>query len=173
MSASRTVVVATDGSSWSEAALTTGIEIAKAWGAKLVALSVAPAPSVFTTPSTEVLGVPIADRGVVESYQRVAEKAAVRAREEGVPDAVPVTLLGYPIDRILEYIDEVAPDLVVVGSRGLMGARRVLLGSVSAGLSQQSHCPILIARPRPPSEGKFPGRAASSSKERAAAPRRT
>lgn len=52
-------------------------------------------------------------------------------------------LPGEPAEVILQVVDEVDADLVVVGSKGMQGARRVL-GSVPNTISHQADCSVLI-----------------------------
>ena len=53
---------------------------------------------------------------------------------------------GRPVDSILRVAEEEKADLIVMGSRGLGGAREVLLGSVSSGVLHHAACPVLIVR---------------------------
>lgn len=51
---------------------------------------------------------------------------------------------GSPADVVLEAADEVNADLIVVGTRGLRGARRLVLGSVSEAVVARSHRPVVV-----------------------------
>jgi nucleotide-binding universal stress UspA family protein len=51
--------------------------------------------------------------------------------------------LGNPPDEVLAEVDEVVPDLVVVGRRGLGRAASLVLGSVSSSLLRHSQVPVL------------------------------
>lgn len=55
---------------------------------------------------------------------------------------------GHEADEILKAAKRLRADLIVVGSRGLTGLRRVLLGSVSQAVAHQSPCPVLVVRPK-------------------------
>ena len=54
--------------------------------------------------------------------------------------------LGHPVHRILSVALDEKVDLIVMGSRGLGGFERLLLGSVSEGVLRHAHCPVLIVR---------------------------
>lgn len=54
--------------------------------------------------------------------------------------------VGSPVERILEVAQEIDADLIVLGSHGLGGWKRLLLGSVSDGVLHHAHCSVLIAR---------------------------
>jgi len=53
---------------------------------------------------------------------------------------------GEPADAILDVAEETGADLIVVGNKGMTGARRFLLGSVPNKISHHAPCGVLIAR---------------------------
>jgi nucleotide-binding universal stress UspA family protein len=50
------------------------------------------------------------------------------------------------ISAILEYADKIDTDLIIVGTRGITGFKRILLGSVASGIVTYAHCPVLVIR---------------------------
>jgi nucleotide-binding universal stress UspA family protein len=76
--------------------------------------------------------------------------ADVGVRPGGVPTSVEV-LNGPPAEVIEDYLQPT--DLLVIGSRGIGGVRRLLLGSVSSALVQTARCPVLVVRPEPADPG--------------------
>src|SRR5215210_2178953 len=52
--------------------------------------------------------------------------------------------MGTAATEITDLAEEMSLELVVVGSRGLGGTRRALVGSVSDAVAQHAHCPVLI-----------------------------
>ena len=50
--------------------------------------------------------------------------------------------------------EELGAGMIVVGSRGLGGVRRALMGSVSDSVVRHAHCPVLVVRDRRPGENK-------------------
>lgn len=68
-----------------------------------------------------------------------------RLRHGSKAEARTHVLRGEPAEVILQVADEVNADLVVVGSKGMHGARRVL-GSVPNTISHQADCAVLIVR---------------------------
>jgi nucleotide-binding universal stress UspA family protein len=48
---------------------------------------------------------------------------------------------------IIHLAEELGVGLIVMGSRGLGGVRRALMGSVSASVVRHAHCPVLVVRP--------------------------
>jgi nucleotide-binding universal stress UspA family protein len=53
---------------------------------------------------------------------------------------------GRPDDEIVKFAEEVGAGMIVMGSRGLGGVRRALLGSVSESVVRHAHCPVLVVR---------------------------
>ena len=53
---------------------------------------------------------------------------------------------GDPADAILDVAEETKADLIVVGNKGMTGARRFLLGSVPNKVSHHAPCSVLIIR---------------------------
>jgi nucleotide-binding universal stress UspA family protein len=54
--------------------------------------------------------------------------------------------MGKAAAEIVELAQELGAGLVVVGSRGLGGIRRALMGSVSDSVVRHAHCPVLVVR---------------------------
>ncbi|KAJ3028422.1 UNVERIFIED_CONTAM: hypothetical protein HDU68_001753 [Siphonaria sp. JEL0065] len=55
-------------------------------------------------------------------------------------------LRGDPRDEICNMTEKLHADVLVIGTRGLTGVRRAMMGSVSEYLSKHSHCPCLVVR---------------------------
>ncbi len=53
---------------------------------------------------------------------------------------------GRPDEEIVELAEEIDAGLVAVGSRGLGGVRRALMGSVSDSVVRHAHCTVLVVR---------------------------
>jgi nucleotide-binding universal stress UspA family protein len=54
--------------------------------------------------------------------------------------------MGMPAVEITDLAEELGVGLVVVGSQGLGGIRRTLMGSVSDSVVRHAHCPVLVVR---------------------------
>ncbi|MDP3091520.1 MAG: universal stress protein [Nitrospira sp.] len=84
-------------------------------------------------------------RKVFSQAQRFLERLGTQVRPG---DARPEVLVkwGLPLTGIVGVLKKKQADLVVVGSRGLSGVRRFLLGSVSEGVLHSAPCSVLISR---------------------------
>jgi nucleotide-binding universal stress UspA family protein len=83
-------------------------------------------------------------------YEREARQVLASQVDtiEGMGGAVaePRLLKNPPIDAILDLCEELEPDLLVMGSRGLGSIRLTLMGSVAEGVVHHSRCPVLVVR---------------------------
>ena len=52
-----------------------------------------------------------------------------------------------PADTIIEYAQEKGMDMIIIGTHGHTGLKKLLLGSVAFGVLHQSHIPVLLIRP--------------------------
>src|SRR5215203_638162 len=74
------------------------------------------------------------------------EEQAEPIRSEGVKTAQSHLLLGRPDAAIVWLAEEIGAGLVLVGSRGLGGMKRTLIGSVSDSVARHAHCPVMVVR---------------------------
>lgn len=64
---------------------------------------------------------------------------------EGV-HAIYVAEFGPPADRIVEYAAKYQVDLIVMGTHGRTGLKRLLMGSVAEAVVRKAHCPVLAIK---------------------------
>ena len=136
------IVVGTDGSKTADRALTRAFELARLTGARLHVVSAyAPAPARVSggAPASEAAEWSVGPDFEVDA---VLDRAGGRARSEGV-EIKAHSPKGDPADAILSVAKEIDADLIVLGSRGMQGARRVL-GSVPNKVSHRAPCDVLI-----------------------------
>jgi len=142
------ILVAIDGSPNSDDALDAAIDLAKQYGSDLTILTVAPVVPVYL-PSTGPYLPPTFTESDVDRYRTLVDDAVRRARDAGVTTVAGVCGQGVVVDEILSHLETHPTDLVVVGSRGLSAAKRLLIGSISAALVSHAPCPVLVVRARP------------------------
>ncbi len=133
------VAVAIDGSSPAANALDAGIELARRFGARLTVLTV---QALRTDHESSIPW-----KAEEDALRVMLEEAREKARAHGVEHVDVAFLTGHAIEAIVEFADRSGVGLLVVGSRGLSRGSRLLLGSVSSGLVQNAHCPVLVIRP--------------------------
>lgn len=138
----RTIVVGTDGSSSAERAVERSIDLAGTDGARLVIVT-----AFERSESTPNESIPADVRWLAtdpNEAERHARHGRERAAERGVTDVVVQALEGEPADELLEAARTFDADLIVVGSVGLTGSARFLLGSVASSVLHHAPCDVLV-----------------------------
>jgi nucleotide-binding universal stress UspA family protein len=144
----RSIVVGTDGSDTAKEAVRQAAELAKALGANVLLVS-AYEPVPESRLQQERTEVPSDVSWMVnprEDVQAVLDGEADRIKSAGVPDVETYAREGDPADAILDVAEEKSADLIVVGNKGMTGARRFLLGSVPNKVSHHAPCNVMIVR---------------------------
>ena len=81
-----------------------------------------------------------------EDVDATLSEVAEQAREAGVETVRTFARQGDPADAILDVAEEQGSGLIVVGNKGMTGAKRFLLGSVPNKVSHHAPCSVLIIR---------------------------
>jgi nucleotide-binding universal stress UspA family protein len=141
------MVVGTDGSETAGEAVRQAAELAKQLGAKVHVVS-AYEPVPEGRLREERQQVPGDLQWMVnprEDVDQTLTAAAERLRDAGV-DVATHAREGDPADAILDVAEEEKADLIVVGNKGMTGAKRFLLGSVPNKVSHHAPCSVMIIR---------------------------
>ena len=143
----RTIVVGTDGSETASKAVGQAAELAASVGSTLLIVS-AFEPVGPTRLRDEAAQAPEDVRWMVnprEDVDATLNAAVELADELGVATRT-FARQGDPADAILDVAEEQGADLIVVGNKGMTGAKRFLLGSVPNKISHHAPCSVLIIR---------------------------
>ncbi len=141
------IVVGTDGSDTAAEAVRQATELASTTGATLDIVSAyEPVPrDRLREEAQEVPGDVAHEVGPREDVNQVLESALQTAKQSGVEvQAHPRE--GEPADALLDVAENVKADLIVVGNKGMTGAKRFLLGSVPNKVSHHAPCGVWIVR---------------------------
>lgn len=131
------VLVATDGSEVADAAVAHGVEVAARFDAAVEFLTVVDVRDLENAPTAD-------DRRA--AARDVVADLAARADERGLEGRHEVRT-GVPAEAILEHVEDVGADLVVVGTHGRTGYRRLVLGSVAESVLRAAPVPVLTVPP--------------------------
>ena len=143
----RSIVVGTDGSDTATQAVRQAIELARSVGARIELVS-AYEPVSDARLREESIVVPEDLQWMInprEDVEATLEEAAREVRAAGVEVEV-FARQGDPADAILDVAEERGSDLIVIGNKGMTGAKRFLLGSVPNKVSHHAPCSVLIVR---------------------------
>lgn len=131
------LLLATDGSKYSEAAVKRALGLAGRHQGQLTAVAVAYTNDEFYALAPSVV------QGLVEQ----AEGLLVKVREQGTTAGVTVDTVvrqGEPFEAICALAEEMPATMIIMGSHGRKGLTRLLMGSVTEHVVGLAHCPVLI-----------------------------
>ena len=136
----KTIVVGTDGSKTAQQAVDQAAFLAAKVDAELHIVSGYKLPAAVYP--GEAFVVPVTDSEIRDSVQAVLDDAASGARDQGL-HVVTHARSQAAAQALLDVAAERDADLIVVGSRGMSGARRVL-GSVPNNITHHAECSVLV-----------------------------
>jgi nucleotide-binding universal stress UspA family protein len=132
----RTILVPTDFSKHAGTALDVARTLARDHGARLIVLHVDMQYSGTLAMTID----PGTSRKALDAIREQLEGSDLKCSVETQ------LRIGDPVDEILEAIATENPDLVVVGSHGRTGLRRLIMGSVAEAVLRRSPCPVITVR---------------------------
>ncbi len=135
------IVAAVDGSDESLAAALYAIQLAKAIGATIVTLYVIQLPEYISDgvrarlrDELRTKGQDVLDKVKKESKARVSVSGKLFETTSSV------------VDAICEFASAEKADVIILGTRGLGGVSKLMLGSVAVGVARSAGCPVLVVR---------------------------
>ena len=140
------ILLATDGSEEASLAARTAVDLADKTGSEL---HVAFVLRTQDTPDYHIMGFDIEEpheEGIKQMGQRLLDEQVRWVEEAGGTVAGAHFRMARPDQGILAVGEDVGAGLIVLGSRGLGGVKRALMGSVSDSVVRHAHCPVLVVR---------------------------
>jgi nucleotide-binding universal stress UspA family protein len=147
MNAYRKILVAVDGSPASTRGLREAVRLAKSEEAELVIYNVVDEFYAFATPDAAVAGVDLVPT-LREGGKKVLAAAEKLARKEGLAPKMVMreTVGGAAADAIVREAKKQRADLIVLGTHGRRGVRRLVLGSDAEQVVRISSVPVLLVK---------------------------
>ncbi|HEX2232346.1 MAG TPA: universal stress protein [Thermoleophilaceae bacterium] len=139
----KTVVVGTDGSPRAEKAVDEAIDLARSENSKLYLVAAFSANERHWEEIQSSAKVERVNLGQIA--EQVLARTAKRAEEQGV-DVDYSAEEGDPAEVLIEVADRENADLIVVGNKGMTGAKRFFLGSVPNKVVHHAPCGVMIVR---------------------------
>jgi nucleotide-binding universal stress UspA family protein len=141
------ILVATDGSRLSEAAVDNAISLARDAGAKVTALTVTEPLHVLTADSKQLSDTKeVYERHVKAEAARFLASAERKAKALGVPCRVLQVESEHPYQAIIDAAKQSGCDLICMASHGRRGVSALVLGSVTNKVLTHSSMPVLVYR---------------------------
>ena len=140
-----TILVPWDGSTYSNRAFKVALDMAKQYDSKIKLVSCL---------SHADTGASYLDSSINKDIFKTAKNVMTKkmsnlknnAKKAGISTSIDVVITDSTVKKLVTYAKDKKIDLIVMGSHGLTGWKKLLLGSVANGVSQQASCPVLIVR---------------------------
>ena len=140
------ILLATDGSEEAELAALRAVELADATDSELHVVHVGVVP-IFLQSYPGTLGYyGKLHEQIEEESRQLLRKQSLWVKAAGGTVAGAHLRMGQVDLEIVALAEELGADLIVMGSRGLGGVKRALMGSVSDSVVRHVHCPVLVVR---------------------------
>ncbi len=121
------LLVASDGSVYSQAAVTEALDLARLFESRLLGVSVA------------------REEGELPQAEAIAREMLAQANRAGLPMETRVTV-AIPDDAIVRLARDQGANLIIMGSHGRTGLTRLLMGSVTERVIGSAPCPVLVVK---------------------------
>jgi nucleotide-binding universal stress UspA family protein len=135
----KTIVLATDGSKYSAAAAERAVAFAQSYGGGLKVISAADVPPEFYAEAPQA----------VDDLVRKAKKFVADVKKQAEAAGVPAeTFVGESeaYQAVNNLAREQKADIIILGSHGRTGLRRLLMGSVTEKVIGYAPCPVLVVK---------------------------
>jgi nucleotide-binding universal stress UspA family protein len=137
------ILLATDGSREAELAGQTAADIANKTDSELHVVHVLASPLATHDPSSFE---PEVWARLEQRERKTLEDVVEKIEASGGEVETSHHTTGRPDAEIVALAEEIGAGLIVMGSRGVGGIRRALMGSVSESVLRHAHCPVLMVR---------------------------
>jgi nucleotide-binding universal stress UspA family protein len=148
----RKLLFPTDFSDGASLALRAAVELAADNDAELILVHVWHPPYV----GPEVMFPDVLAADLRRESERELDRVKTEVVRHGFERVRTVFLVGTPWNEIVHYAERHAVDLIVMGTHGRSGIKRVLLGSVAERVVRHASCPVLVVR-EPAEPARAPG----------------
>jgi nucleotide-binding universal stress UspA family protein len=142
------IMVAFDGSKDAAKAVSLAASLSLKFGAELTLIHVFASPTIAFSAAS---GMPTPDYSDLEDAakdagQKILSRGLKLATDAGVKPRGELIEASSVVEALVDFAAKYGADLIVVGTRGMTGFKKLILGSVSSGLISHAHCPVLVAR---------------------------
>lgn len=134
------ILVATDGSDFSKAAVCQAINLAKICSSKIYAISVVEVNQEFESLAPDLV------EKIEDETRKHLESVKAQITEEGLECETIVHQGEEPYEFIVSEADKQKADIIVMGSHGRHGIKRLLMGSVTSRVIGHAPCSVLVVK---------------------------
>lgn len=138
----KTILVALDGSEIAERVIETLSDLVMSSNTKVILCHV------FPTPESEIELPADRPHSVLPRFSYFHVEKEMQSYQEKLSFKTDLELVtGDPAEEIIRLANIYKADLVVIGSRGLTGMKKIVLGSVSTQVMEEANCSVLVVKP--------------------------
>jgi nucleotide-binding universal stress UspA family protein len=144
------ILVPIDGSDYSFKAAEYAIDISTRYRSEITLISIVASKVRYGSSSGIFGAIP---PSYLKKYESEAKKwfdrVLQKLKKEGLEIKIKTDVITTPlsiVSTILRYAEKDDADIIVIGSRGITGFKRMLVGSVALGVVTYAHCPVLVTR---------------------------
>ena len=141
------ILLAIDGSEEATLAARTATDVASKTDSELHVVFIGLSAAYVGMGPPEIADIPPpSQEELSEEAKRLLDAQVKQIEVDGGTVAHAHLRIGRPDEQIVSLAEEIGAGLIVMGSRGLGGLRRLLMGSVSDSVVRHAYCPVLIVR---------------------------
>jgi nucleotide-binding universal stress UspA family protein len=131
-----------DDSAYSNRAFVYALDLAKKYGAKLSVISI-----MYSSPhASEIKHQTTVDDKKIKVMEKSYKRLHDAAKKFGVPISTQMLMETSIVDNIISFVTLHGVNLIVMGTRGRGGPRRLMFGSVAMATSQKAPCPVMLVK---------------------------
>lgn len=136
------ILVPYDDSAYSNRAFVYALDLAKKYGAKLSVISI-----MYSSPhATEIKHQTVVDAQKIKVMEKSYKRLQTAAKKFGVQLETQMLMETSIVDNIISFVTGHDVNLIVMGTRGRGGPRRLMFGSVAMATSQKAPCPVMLVK---------------------------
>ena len=147
------ILVPIDGSEPSFHAAGVAINIANKFNSEIIVLYVVVSPSKSEYANLTGLVTPKQIDMIIENAKKESKnwfkriEDMVKEKDSNIKISTRVILTGIAVyGEVIQYAQQESIDLIVIGTRGKSGIKKLLLGSTASGVVTYAHCPVLVTK---------------------------
>lgn len=137
------ILIPTDGSDCSLRAADVGVSLAKLLGAKIIVIYAI--DIIILEELTKAIGSKDIEKELKDKGERYLNYVVKLGKKEGLQTESILTK-GEPHDQIVHFAKTLGVDMIVMGTYGRRGTKRILIGSVTERVIEYAPCPVLVVK---------------------------
>ena len=136
------ILVPYDDSRYADRAFVYGLDLAKKYGAKLSVISIMYSPYA----PKDIKHQSVVDKEKIKVMEKCFKKLQSVAKQFDVPINTDMIMHTEIVNSIVAFASKYKVDLIVMGTRGRVGHKRFMHGSVALDTSQKAPCPVMLVK---------------------------